>query len=232
MNMKRNLIVLLACLATQIALGEPSLAEKNAAENAAIKKDWESWNAPFQPFRLLGNIHYVGAPASVRFSSPRRKATSSWIPGLKRPCREFARAYRNSPYPSNAGLVNPELRNRVRDESRSAGFQACGVASFQTCAAWKFSCASVVRRSADSEVGDTAGWETCATYRTPPCFGVRVKPERCRRTGPGETQAQRPQRIAKGNGSRTTHHSEIVSQTRILCASLRSLRLFRPKSTP
>ena len=48
--MKRNLIVLLACLVTQIAMGEPSLAEKNAAENAAIKKEWESWNAPFQHF--------------------------------------------------------------------------------------------------------------------------------------------------------------------------------------
>jgi hypothetical protein len=60
-DMKQNLILPLACLATQIALGEPSLAEKNAAENAAIKKEWESWNTPFQPFRLIGNIHYVGA---------------------------------------------------------------------------------------------------------------------------------------------------------------------------
>jgi len=42
MNMKRNLILLLACIATQIALAEPSLAEKNAVENAAIKKEWES----------------------------------------------------------------------------------------------------------------------------------------------------------------------------------------------
>ena len=45
--MKRNLILLAACLATKIALAEPSLAEKNAAENAATKKEWESWNAPF-----------------------------------------------------------------------------------------------------------------------------------------------------------------------------------------
>lgn len=60
MSMKLNLILLLACLATQIALAEPSLAEKNAAENASIKKEWESWNAPFQPFRLIGNLHYVG----------------------------------------------------------------------------------------------------------------------------------------------------------------------------
>ncbi len=43
MSMKQNSILLLACLATQIALGKPSLAEKNAAENAAIKKEWESW---------------------------------------------------------------------------------------------------------------------------------------------------------------------------------------------
>ena len=46
--MKQNLILLLACLATQVAMGEPSLAETNAAENAAIKKECESWNA--QPF--------------------------------------------------------------------------------------------------------------------------------------------------------------------------------------
>lgn len=59
--MKKNFIVLLTCFATQAAMGEPSLAEKNAAENVAIKKEWESWNAPFQPFRLIGNIHYVGA---------------------------------------------------------------------------------------------------------------------------------------------------------------------------
>ena len=44
MSVKRNLIVLLASLATQIALAESSLAERNAAENAAIKEEWESWN--------------------------------------------------------------------------------------------------------------------------------------------------------------------------------------------
>ena len=70
MNMKRNLILLLVCLATQIALGEPSLAEKNAAENAAIKKEWESWNAPFPPFRLIGNIHYVGTSGISSSSIP------------------------------------------------------------------------------------------------------------------------------------------------------------------
>lgn len=59
--------MLLACLATQIAMGEPSLAEKSTAENAAIKKEWESWNAPFQPFRLIGNIHYVGASGISSF---------------------------------------------------------------------------------------------------------------------------------------------------------------------
>jgi hypothetical protein len=37
MNMKRNLILMFTFLATQIALGEPSLAEKNTAENAASK---------------------------------------------------------------------------------------------------------------------------------------------------------------------------------------------------
>lgn len=67
MRPNQNLFVLLACLATQIAMGEPSLAEKNAAENAAIKKERESWNAPFQPFRIIGNIHYVGASGISSF---------------------------------------------------------------------------------------------------------------------------------------------------------------------
>jgi len=67
MSIKRLLLLLLACLATQIALSEPSLAERNAAENAAIKKEWESWNEPFQPFRLIGNIHYVGVSGISSF---------------------------------------------------------------------------------------------------------------------------------------------------------------------
>jgi hypothetical protein len=78
MNVKRNLILLLACLASQIAIGEPSLAEKNTAENAAIKKEWESWNAPFKPFRLIGNIHYVGASgiSSFRITTPEGHITT------------------------------------------------------------------------------------------------------------------------------------------------------------
>jgi hypothetical protein len=60
LSMKRDLIVLLTCLATQIALGKPSLAEKNAAENAALKKEWESWNA--EPFWLA-----VASEARHRF---------------------------------------------------------------------------------------------------------------------------------------------------------------------
>jgi hypothetical protein len=37
----------MACIATRTVMGEPSLAEQNAAENAAIKKEWESWGTPF-----------------------------------------------------------------------------------------------------------------------------------------------------------------------------------------
>jgi len=33
---------------------------KNADENAAIRKEWDSWNAPFKPFRIIGNLYYVG----------------------------------------------------------------------------------------------------------------------------------------------------------------------------
>jgi len=67
MGRTETLFVLLASLVIRIALGESSLAEKNAAENAAIKKEWELWNAPFPPFRLIGNIHYVGASGISSF---------------------------------------------------------------------------------------------------------------------------------------------------------------------
>ncbi|MGC3956902.1 MAG: subclass B3 metallo-beta-lactamase [Verrucomicrobiota bacterium] len=67
MSMRGYWFLLFTCLSAQIALAEPSLAEKNAAENAAIKKEWESWNTPFPPFRLIGNIHYVGASGISSF---------------------------------------------------------------------------------------------------------------------------------------------------------------------
>lgn len=33
---------------------------KNKAENDALRKEWELWNTPFRPFRIIGNIYYVG----------------------------------------------------------------------------------------------------------------------------------------------------------------------------
>jgi metallo-beta-lactamase class B len=35
-------------------------AAKNKAENEAMRKEWESWNAPLKPFRIIANIYYVG----------------------------------------------------------------------------------------------------------------------------------------------------------------------------
>lgn len=49
--------------ASAVTAAEPdaaALAKKNAEENAAIRKEWDSWNAPFKPFRIVGNIYYVG----------------------------------------------------------------------------------------------------------------------------------------------------------------------------
>ena len=42
-------------------------ADKNAAENAAQRKVWASWNSPFKPFRIIGNVHYVGASGVSSF---------------------------------------------------------------------------------------------------------------------------------------------------------------------
>jgi metallo-beta-lactamase class B len=54
--------VLLLCAAA-CAGAEAKLSpanQQNAEENAMLRKEWESWNAPFEPFRIIGNIYYVG----------------------------------------------------------------------------------------------------------------------------------------------------------------------------
>jgi len=43
------------------------LAQKNAEENAALRKEWVWWNVPFKPFRIIGNIYYVGASGISSF---------------------------------------------------------------------------------------------------------------------------------------------------------------------
>ena len=77
--MKQSLLFLLTCIAAQLAHAELSLAEKNAAENAAIKKEWESWNVPFQSFQPLRLIEqaerrFVAQLGRERESSAEKKA--------------------------------------------------------------------------------------------------------------------------------------------------------------
>ena len=99
MNVKRILILLLAWFATQIALDEPSLAEKNAAENAAIKKGWESWNEPgeagiYFSSPLSGGLAGTRARISstrCQFTRPARSATLGCA-GAAAICAESAAA--------------------------------------------------------------------------------------------------------------------------------------------
>lgn len=46
------------CLSVAVNAG--TAEQKDAAENAAIRKEWESWNTPFKPLRIIGNVYYVG----------------------------------------------------------------------------------------------------------------------------------------------------------------------------
>jgi metallo-beta-lactamase class B len=39
---------------------DAALKAANDVENAALRKEWDSWNAPMKPFRILGNLYYVG----------------------------------------------------------------------------------------------------------------------------------------------------------------------------
>ena len=55
-----NLIWLVAGLLAPAARADAISDAKNAAENAAIKKEWDSWNAPFNPVRIIGTVYYVG----------------------------------------------------------------------------------------------------------------------------------------------------------------------------
>src|SRR5690349_16668580 len=39
----------------------------NSGSDEAIRQSWNSWNAPFKPFRIIGNIYYVGATGVSSF---------------------------------------------------------------------------------------------------------------------------------------------------------------------
>jgi metallo-beta-lactamase class B len=56
-------LLLAACAAPQTEHTPPPLASEAdliAAESAPLSGDAAEWNAPFEPFTLIGNIHYVG----------------------------------------------------------------------------------------------------------------------------------------------------------------------------
>jgi metallo-beta-lactamase class B len=40
---------------------------KSSPSDDAIRKSWEAWNAPFKPFQIIGNIHYVGVAGVSSF---------------------------------------------------------------------------------------------------------------------------------------------------------------------
>jgi hypothetical protein len=95
----------------------------------------------------------------------------------------------------------PEFRSRSRSSARSAGFQACCIAGFQTRGGWNLLCASGARQHADLEVGDTAGLETGATLFGQANFGFRdepawneclLHPHRARASRPCEPAAPSP----------------------------------------
>ncbi|MDB6111539.1 MAG: metallo-beta-lactamase precursor [Pedosphaera sp.] len=37
------------------------------SENQVIKKMWDAWNAPIKPFRIMGNVYYVGTAGISSF---------------------------------------------------------------------------------------------------------------------------------------------------------------------
>lgn len=65
-----RLLVLLGTLigfASDLHAQASATATRNAEENAALRKMWNSWNAPFKPFRVIANVYYVGASGVSSF---------------------------------------------------------------------------------------------------------------------------------------------------------------------
>ena len=60
--------------------------------------------------------------------------------------------------------------NQGSRRGRTADFQVCGIAGFQTCEPCKVRTRQSVLHAADLEIGDTAGLETCATASS--CAGA------------------------------------------------------------
>lgn len=58
----RSLIRQFLILGLAVFFGIPgvALADTNSDENARIRKEWESWNAPTPPLRIVGNVYFVG----------------------------------------------------------------------------------------------------------------------------------------------------------------------------
>src|SRR5215831_3728849 len=52
-----------------LAIGAPGRSGESpgAGSDEAIRQSWIAWNAPFKPFRIIGNIYYVGTAGISSF---------------------------------------------------------------------------------------------------------------------------------------------------------------------
>ena len=44
-----------------------NLGAKNQTSDDEMRKSWQAWNAPFRPFRIIGNVYYVGVTGVSSF---------------------------------------------------------------------------------------------------------------------------------------------------------------------
>jgi metallo-beta-lactamase class B len=68
---QRALVILSVVLAVVFAACSVGPAQNTRAKSAPsdeeIRKSWEAWNAPFKPFRIIGNVYYVGVSGVSSF---------------------------------------------------------------------------------------------------------------------------------------------------------------------
>jgi metallo-beta-lactamase class B len=64
----RGLARLLAGVVAVRVSASPNATDAPAPDSdEAIRQSWNAWNAPFEPFRIIGNIYYVGAAGISSF---------------------------------------------------------------------------------------------------------------------------------------------------------------------
>jgi metallo-beta-lactamase class B len=66
-HLRASLFFVFAGVAIRTCAASAPAQPPLAGSDEAIRQSWNAWNAPFKPFRIIGNIYYVGASGISSF---------------------------------------------------------------------------------------------------------------------------------------------------------------------